>query len=97
MSVCSDVIASNNPHSASFLLTLLFLYSHLRKDWRTCKPARRPVALRLALFFLFCFFKLALSLCCYHRLLETLAFRLFENSVPFLMPPIISDHPLHYF
>ena len=47
------------------------------------------------LFASLCFFKQVLFLYLYHQQLETLAFRLFDNSVPFLIYPIISDHSWH--
>ena len=54
----------------------------LREDWRTCRTACRPVAPHLALVF----FKKVLSLCPYHWLLETLAFRPSVNSLSWCIP-----------
>ena len=69
-----------NPRTSSGKTQYYLL--RLREDWRTCRTACRPVALRLALFF----FKKVLSLCPYHWLLETLAFRPSVNSLSWCIP-----------
>ena len=56
-------------------------------------PAHTQVTLHLTL--LFFFKKQVLSFFLHHWLLETLASRLFETSVPFLISLIVSDRSWH--
>ena len=71
----NPIFLMENPCTSSGKTQYYFL--RLRKDWHLCRTACRPVALRLALVF----FKKVLSLCPYHWLLETLAFRPSVNSL----------------